>query len=125
MSEPRQAFLAHLVNDYRSHEEDGSEPYRLRFWLDYFADEVPTLEDAIRKAATALGPEGRKHRHQWKRTANTLQRASDALLAAEAEIGDSKSFRELHELIREIIGPIPDVGELTGVLPNSPVGVLR
>ena len=78
--------------------------------LQSFADEA-TLEVAVARACRAERPDGRRYHHQRRLPAAVL-RAMAANLRA-ADVAPAASFDALHEVVRNRIGRIPGVGELT------------
>lgn len=74
----------------------------------------PTLRDAIRFAALARIPGGKKSQHQWRLKNSDLGLAEHALLAIEHEIARSPTFDQLYELICCAIGHIWKAPELYG-----------
>lgn len=77
--------------------------------LDSFRTE-PTLRSALKRAAFAQTPDGKRYRHQARLPAEALERAYRSL--ARASFRDVRSFDALHSLVARKIGPIPRLGEL-------------
>lgn len=71
-----------------------------------------TLEEVISRAAWCLTPDDKKHSHHWRRTDETLREAERALMARETELGDCRTFDDLHELVWQTIRPIKWVKRL-------------
>lgn len=71
-----------------------------------------TVPDAVRLAALAQGPGGKRFRHQYRIPAKTLEMAARELLAVVHELEDCRSFDDLFSLVNSTIGGIHRVGEL-------------
>jgi len=70
-----------------------------------------SLAKAIEKAALAKLPSGKRHPHQRRILGEVLQLAKNNLLRADLE--DSKTFLQFHTRVKETIGHIKGIGELT------------
>jgi hypothetical protein len=80
--------------------------------LQFFAS-PPTFADALRLAALAEGPGGKRMAHQ-RRIPRTVLRHSATRLSARAKtLQRAKTFEELHDQVANVILPIRGIGELT------------
>jgi hypothetical protein len=70
------------------------------------------LAAAIREAALARGPSGKRLSHQRRIPGRVLEKARKILASAEPSIARAKTFAELHDIIESSIRPLPGVGEL-------------
>lgn len=83
---------------------------------DYYLSVTP--KEALNSAGLALSiwAEGqnkpRKHPHQFRRKPTSLEKAREALLAAETKILACSDFEALHALLDKTIRDIPDIGPL-------------
>jgi len=73
---------------------------------------LPTIEDAIRAASHGLDQRQRRHPHQRRLKKAALELACAALLARSSAICAAKSFHSLLEIVAEVAGTIPGLGEL-------------
>ena len=76
---------------------------------DYYAN-LPTLSEAVERAARAERPDGKRHDHQTRLSKNSLETARRQLTGA--PILSCTTFAELHSLIERAILPVPGIGEL-------------
>lgn len=74
-------------------------------------ERMPSLEDAITSAALCILPDGKRHPHQYRIPASSLEQARRALL--QVELSKCQSFDELHQMVGSSIGDIFMVGVLT------------
>src|SRR5689334_11489743 len=79
--------------------------------LNWFRQQ-PSLESAIRYAALATRPDGKRHAHQSRLTKETLETAKQVLLANAARLTQSRTFDDLLNLIATLLGPIRGAGPL-------------
>jgi len=99
--------LNDIVNDY-IHEYRAIAKAEVRS----FARE-PTLSAAVSRAAKCQLPDGKRHPHQYRIPAASLQEAERRLLSALRSIEQAKSFDELHKIVKEHINDIWMIDELT------------
>lgn len=99
--------LAAAVDDYiaRYRHAAGRE-------LAYFR-RLRTDEDAVRQAALARLPSGKRHPHQRRIPRASLEESARRLLGNLPVLRRASSFDELFDLIEASIRPIPKIGELT------------
>jgi hypothetical protein len=88
------------IRDYR--DEAGRE-------LHFFAIQR-TLADAVRPAAMCELPGGKRHPHQRRIPHDSLHEATQRLLSM--DLGDARSFDELHDAVATAIGDIHMIGPL-------------
>ena len=99
--------LPELIEEYRS----GTDKENLDRWLNYYRN--LSLEEAIEKAARAIGPEGKKHRHQWRIKNETLREVANILVNdARVEINSCRSFEDLISLVEEKAREVKGFGVL-------------
>lgn len=96
--------LAAIVRSYRAQCES-----RALAELATFAAE-PTLSSAVRRASYAETPEGKRYHHQRRLSTGTLEAVHSML--TRAPLAKCHSFHELHEVVRDSIGPVHGVGRL-------------
>lgn len=106
----RLGSLAEVVRTYvRDHRDRAQRERR------YYAVQR-SLADVVRIAALSKIPGGKRHPHQRRIPGAVLRQAADAFDAAlSASAGgflDLRSFDDLHESVRAVIGPIHGVGKL-------------
>ena len=98
--------LRSLIEDYRcKYQEDAARELR------FFAPQR-TFEDAVRQAALAQGPGGKRLSHQRRIPSRVLRKVERVLLAALEDLQEAGDFAALHALIEDLIGGIEGVGEL-------------
>jgi hypothetical protein len=73
---------------------------------------LPSLEEAIQRAALATDYDGTRHPHQHRFTPDTLRSSASALLAHKDELRIVRSFHELHDTVRRITRSIRGAGPL-------------
>ena len=95
------------VSDYIAYHRNHAIK-ELRFFRD-----MPTLDQAITRAAHACTAGGRKHSHQWRIPPDSLREFETRLSGSRRAIRKATSFDELHEIVREVGEPIYMIGELT------------
>jgi|SRR5687767_5340876 len=71
-----------------------------------------SLTQAIRNAALALGPEGRRYSHQWLVPQRALEAAAIALLGVQEQVASAPTFSELFRVVERTIAPIHGIGPL-------------
>ncbi|MDP3768871.1 MAG: hypothetical protein Q8S13_12720, partial [Dehalococcoidia bacterium] len=103
--------LRQLIREYKALQSDVSHPYRLSAWLEFYRQLRP--RSAISLAAMAIGPEGRKHPHQWRVPNPMLARASQSLLKLQRQIARCGSFDKLHRMVDSGAGGVRGIGDLT------------
>ena len=96
--------LAAIVRSYRAQCER-----RALAELETFAAE-PSLWSAVRRASFATAPDGKRYHHQRRLSTATLE-AVHSMLQREP-LAKCRSFHELHDMLREAIGPVHGVGRL-------------
>lgn len=79
--------------------------------LDWFRRQ-PSLEAAIKVAARAENEQGLRYSHQYRITRKAMQEAERILLENHDYLQKCKSFHELWQLIRKILGTVTGLGEL-------------
>ena len=72
-----------------------------------------TFEEAVSRAALAVGPSGKRLSHQRRIPQSVLAESRRRLVASLPALSKAQSFEALHETVAAIIGPIPGIGELT------------
>ncbi len=73
----------------------------------------PDLPAAIEIAAMCIGPNGRKHPHQYRIPQLALADAKVALLRCQNKIDKSSDFDNLHGIVASEFKDIPGLGKLT------------
>jgi hypothetical protein len=96
-------IVRHYVDDHQD---------RARRELRYYAIQR-TDEEAVRKAALAQLPNGKRHPHQYRVPRAALAESCDRLLLNLLQLRRAQDFDELFDLVGQIIGPIPGIGQLT------------
>ena len=79
--------------------------------LRYFSS-PKSLDDVISLAALSQFRNGKRHPHQRRIPKDTLQMAKKNLIAHKSKLKSCRSFDNLHEVVRQTIGPIYRIGEL-------------
>ena len=97
--------LLELIEDYKSINKAN-----LDSCLNYYKS-LP-LEEAIRKAAFAIGPEGKKCRHQRRIPNETLREAANILVNAKDKMDSCSSFEDLISLVEKETKEVKGFGEL-------------
>lgn len=100
----RPVTLAAIVRAYCQDFQRGAKAEQ-----DYYAN-LPTLAEAIERAARAERPDGKRHDHQTRLSNSSLEAARRQLVAV--PISSCKTFAELHSLVECTIKPISGIGEL-------------
>jgi hypothetical protein len=98
--------LEQIVRDYVDEHQD-----RARLELRHYAIQR-TDEEAVRKAAQAQLPNGKRHPHQYRIPRTALVESCDSLLLNLPRLRAARNFDELFDLVRQIIGPIHGIGQL-------------
>jgi hypothetical protein len=80
--------------------------------LEYFRRVPRTDEDAVRRAALAQTPSGKRFDHQRRIPAALLEQSAQRLVEELPRLRKAASFDELFRLINDLIRPIPGIGEL-------------
>jgi hypothetical protein len=86
------AIVDDYIRDYRQHARD-----ELRLYAGQ-----PTLADAVRVVAGCVWSNGKRHPHQYRIPAASLQEAVQRL--QRVDLAAAESFDELHEVINAAIG---------------------
>jgi hypothetical protein len=97
-----EAIVRHYISPWR--------PYKQRE-LNWFRRQ-PSLEAAISVAAKAEDERGKRYSHQYRITRKAMQEANRLLLEKHDVLQRCKSFHELWQRIRIILGPVTGLGEL-------------
>jgi hypothetical protein len=93
-----------IISAYeRDHKQNAAREQR------WFAVQ-PTLEKAIRVAALALSPSGKRLSHQRRIPQAVLETARSALMSKIECLASTTTFDDLHAEIDNITGQIPIVG---------------
>ena len=95
---------ADIVRSYIEHEGKCAKAER------GFYARQPDLRGAINTAALSKMSNGKRHPHQRRLSASTLEHARTRLL--ECDFTGCRMFDDLFEFIRQTIGPISGIGEL-------------
>jgi hypothetical protein len=103
----RNGLLRAVVADYLSYVATSADA-ELAFF-----QSLPSLEDAIRTAALAQRPDGKRLSHQRRIPRAALEESARRLLARRRQIARARSFDKLHSLIELTVGSIPSIGRLT------------
>jgi hypothetical protein len=77
--------------------------------IDFYAV-LPSLGEAVRRAARAERPDGKRHGHQTRIRRSAIREAERRL--ARLDLRKLQDFHELHSLIAEAIGHVSGIGEL-------------
>jgi hypothetical protein len=101
---PPPTTLAEIVSAYRREYQPGA-----RAELVYYAS-LPSLREAVLRAARAERPNGKRHDHQTRIRRRALQQVQRVL--GEATFRSFTNFQDLHEFLSAAIGTIPGIGEL-------------
>lgn len=104
-AERRPTRLSALVGEYRRE----CAPW-LAEQLRHFRE--VDLEEAIRKAALGLRPDGKRHDHQRRLERAALESAARKLFSARGAIEACQTFEELHGLVEKLTKPIWGFGPL-------------
>jgi hypothetical protein len=79
--------------------------------LKYFRT-LPTLGKCINNASLAIKKNGKRYRHQYRISKETLSIARDILLANKKSIKEIKNFDDLFVLIDNLLKSVKGIGEL-------------
>src|SRR5690349_20721892 len=102
----RSVELDALVEDYITHfRQDRKRELR------YFRV-VRTDDEAVSAAALARLPSGKRHPHQYRNPAASLEESRRRLLANLPGLREAGSFQELIELVEQLIRPLERMGEM-------------
>jgi hypothetical protein len=106
-----------VLGEPRSFEEniaryDADHRSRARRELRFFEIQR-SLEDAVRRAALAEMPSGKRFRHQYRIPRASLEKAASTLLSDLSRVSATTTFEELHEVVEHLTRGIPKIGELT------------
>lgn len=77
--------------------------------LSFYA-KCPSVDEAVRFAASARGEGGKKHPHQWRIPNSVLALAARQL--DDATFGKCRNFDEVHELVQSLTASVRGFGEL-------------
>lgn len=83
---------------------------RARAELDFYAS-LPSLGEAVLRAARAERPDGKRHDHQTRIRRSAIQEVQRRL--ARLNLSRARDFHDLHTRIDAAIGPVPGIGALT------------
>ncbi len=106
-SPPSRASLAshsEIVRDYLTTYRQSADAV-LAFYR-----QLPTLEEAIKKAAFAELPSGKRHPHQYRLEKANLKKVRYRL--RNRDLVSCETFHELFEIVDDAIGGIQGIGEL-------------
>lgn len=82
---------------------------RARAEMDYYAS-LPSTKEAVRRAARAERPDGKRHDHQTRITRRALRECERKL--ERLNFSRLASFDDLFEMLREVMEPIHGIGPL-------------
>ena len=99
--------LRQIVNAYSEKHQKKAEKEQRWFAIQ------PNLEEAIRQAALARSPKGKRLSHQRRIPNAVLTESYRQLLDSLATLREAQSFEALHALVASRIGGIKGIGELT------------
>jgi len=74
--------------------------------------DLPSLNEAIRKAAHGLDEKGKRHRHQSRIKREAIRAAHRALAAVETTLASITDFDSLHSVVEARTHSIDGIGEL-------------
>jgi hypothetical protein len=95
-------ILRHYNSNHRPHKLDEFNWFRRQ----------PSLEAAISVATRAVDERGKRYSHQYRVTRKAILEANRLLLENHDELQSCKSFHELWQRIRLMLGPVKGLGEL-------------
>src|SRR5690349_11857161 len=98
--------LTEIVLHYRAEKSPGADNERRWFRIQR------KLYEAVRLAGLAIGPRGKRFRHQSRIPKAALERASRALLRNLRRLGRCKSFDALLKQVHSATSAIPGIGPL-------------
>ncbi|GAA4420259.1 hypothetical protein [Bremerella cremea] len=93
-----------IVRHYRKHYQPSADS-NLQFYT-----QLPTLDEALRRAAYAETANGKRNPHQYRLKKSNLKKVHDRL--KRRNLADCATFHELFEMAEEAIGDINGIGEL-------------
>src|SRR6266849_2435334 len=96
-----------IVTDYILNYREALHEQMLHF------EKEQSLHYAIRHAALSVGPDGKRHPHQRRRRAITLQDSAQRLHRCARELQSAHDFAALHRIIENEIDTISGIGALT------------
>src|SRR5918912_2175525 len=96
------SIVGHYIATYRSLKQAE---------LNWFHRQ-PSLESAIKMAARAENEQGMRYSHQYRITRRAMQAAERILLENHDVLQKCKSFHELWQHIRVMLGTVTGLGEL-------------
>ena len=73
---------------------------------------MPSITDAIKKAALMIIGKGKRHPHHRRKSKKTLETAKDILLKNQTEISKADNFHNLHEIIIKALNGTKGIGPL-------------
>jgi hypothetical protein len=100
------------LTSYQEVVDDYIQQHRARAAEEFAFFKDKDLKTAIRYAARAMRPDGKRHSHQARYRGKTLAEAERCSQDAASVLKRCRSFAELHEMFEALIGPIPGVGPL-------------
>lgn len=98
--------LEDVIVDYRARFQEGADEE-----VEHYA-RLSTLSEAIRAAAAAQRPDGKRQAHQYRIPRHVLASCGRSLYAVRWELAAARTFDGLWRVVREAIQPIRGVGEL-------------
>jgi len=102
----KKASLDALIAEFRTKHLKGIERE-----LEFFRTR-PSIEVAIRHAATATDEDGYCFDHQFRILRAARLQAAAILTSAKSRFRACASFHELHTLLSDLLSPVPGLGEL-------------
>ena len=73
---------------------------------------MPSITDAIEKAASMIMGNGKRHPHHCLKSKNTLETAENTLLNKQSVISKANNFDDLHEIIINMFNGTEGIGPL-------------
>lgn len=95
---------AAIVRDYRKNYQASADEV-LQFY-----EQISTIDEAIKRAANAELPNGKRHPHQYRLKKSNLKKVLYRL--RNRNVAACLTFHELFELVEDAIGGIKGIGEL-------------
>lgn len=102
----RPSRLDELADDYAQCHRPGAQKQ-----LEYFRT-LKTDEEAVSRAALAQLCNDKRHPHQYRIARSALEESRARLLKNLAQLRSINSFDDLIEMVEEVSGSIPGIGEL-------------
>lgn len=98
--------LSEIVKSYKEHCRGGAERERRYFRIQR------TFEDALKLAALAQKPDGKRFSHQRRIPKRVLLKSLSVLLKQSRPLKKAGTFEELHDKLSELLGNIKGIGAL-------------